>query len=72
MRRLRVGAGYGGGMSQFERPRDSAGDPDVPPELLYADSGGSRPEPTLPLWVRLTALILVVAVIAFFGLSTFL
>ncbi|MET1060163.1 MAG: hypothetical protein ABWX84_11220 [Nocardioides sp.] len=58
-------------MSHFERPHDTSGDP-VPPELLYADSDRSRPESTLPLWVRLTALILVVSVIAFFGLSTFL
>ena len=59
-------------MSQFERPRDTSGDPDVPPELRYADSGRSRPEPALPLWVRLTALVLVVALIAFFGLASFL
>ena len=44
----------------------------MPPELRYADSGRSRHEPTLPLWVRLTALILVVALIAFFGLASFL
>ena len=59
-------------MSQFERPRDPSGEPEVPPELLYADSGRSRPESSLPLWVRLTALVLVVALIAFFGLASFL
>ena len=59
-------------MSPLERPRDTSDDPDVPPELLYADSGRPRSEPTLPLWVRVTALILVVALIAFFGLASFL
>ena len=59
-------------MSHSERRRDTSGDPDVPPELRYADSGRSRHEPTLPLWVGLTALILVVALIAFFGLASFL
>jgi hypothetical protein len=58
-------------MSHYDSPREGSGDPDVPPELLYADSGSARPEPTLPLWVRLTALVLVVALIAFFGLASF-
>jgi hypothetical protein len=43
---------------------------DLPPELRYAERGDRRP--TLPLWVRLTAAILVVALIAFFALSYFL
>ena len=60
-------------MSQYERPdRETSTDEGLPPELAYADSSGSRPEPTLPLWVRITALVLVIAVIAFFGLSYFM
>ena len=46
---------------------------DLPPELRYADSGEpGRPAPGLPVWVRLTALVLVVAVLAFYALSYFM
>jgi hypothetical protein len=60
-------------MSHRDRPLpDGHTDPgdELPPELRYADSGDSSRRPSgLPIWVRLTAAVLVVAVIAFYVLS---
>ena len=59
-----------------EHPSGGVDEPageDLPPELRYADSSEpGRPSPGLPVWVRLTALVLVGAVLSFYALSYFL
>ncbi len=58
-------------MSTREPQRESEGT-DLPPELRYAEPSGPRPGGSaLPLWVRVTALVLVVAVAGFYTLSYF-